>query len=65
MSTCVPEGHNHQQGGDEVDGLCPDHLPADGAGPLPELLDAVVPVIPVPEGAGKIQVLQSMDNNIG
>ena len=27
---------------------------ADSAGPLPELLDAVIPVIPVPEGTCKI-----------
>ncbi len=65
MYTCVPEGHHHQHSGNEVDRLCPDHLTADGAGPLPELLDAVVPVIPVSEGAGKVQVLHSMDNFVG
>ena len=65
MYTCVPEGHHHQHGGDKVDCLGPDHLHADSTGPLPKLLDAVVPIIPVPEGAGKVQVLQCMENLIG
>ena len=65
MYTCVQEGHHHQQGGDEVDGLCPDHLLAHSAGPLLELLNAVVPVIPVSVWTSKVYVLQSMDNFVG
>ena len=65
IHACVPEGHHHHQGCNEVDCLGPDHLTADSARPLLELLDAVVSVIPVPEWTGKVQILQCMNNLVG
>ena len=65
IHTCVPEGQHHKDCCKEVDCLGPDYLTADSARPLPELLDAVVSVIPVLVGTGKVQVLQCMNNFVG
>ena len=59
--TCVPKWHKHQYCGDNVDTECCRHLSASSSEPGPELLDAVIPLVPVTEGGGVVDVLQDVD----
>ena len=65
IHTCVQEGHQHQDCCKEVDRLGPEHLTTDSVRPVPELLESVVSVIPVPVGTGKVKVLQCVENLVG
>ena len=59
--TCVPKWHKHQYCGDDVDAECRRHLSASSSESYPELLDAVIPLVPVREGGGVVDVLQDVD----
>ena len=54
----MPKWHKHQYCGDNVDAECRRHLSASGSEPGPEILDAVIPLVPVREGGGVVDVLQ-------
>ena len=57
----MPKWHKHQYCADKVDAECRRHLSASGSEPGPELLDAVIPLVPVREGGGVVDVLQDVD----
>ena len=57
----MPKWHKHQYCGDNVDAECHSHLSASGSEPGPELLDAVIPLVPVSEGGGVVDVVQDVD----
>ena len=59
--TCVPKWYKHQSYADDVDTECRRHLSASSSEPGPELLDAVIPLVPVREGGGVVDVLQDVD----
>ena len=57
----MPKWHKHQYCGDDVDAECGRHLSASSSEPDLELLDAVIPFVPVREGGGVVNVLQDVD----
>ena len=57
----MPKRRKHQNCADDVDTECGRHLSASGSEPGPELLDAVIPLVPVREGGGVVNVLQDVD----
>ena len=59
--TRVPKRHKHKGCANDVDTECGCHLSASSSEPGPELLDAVIPLVPVREGGGVVDVLQDVD----
>ena len=57
----MPKWHKHQYCGDNVDAECRRHLSASTSEPSPELQDTVIPLVPVREGGGVVDVLQDVD----
>ena len=63
--TCVPKRRKHQDCADDVDAECRRHLSASRFEPDPELLDAVIPLVPVREGGRIVHILQNVNKLVG
>ena len=60
MLTCIPERKHHNPGDEDVDTECCRHLNVGGPEPPPELLDVMLPPVPVFVGGGKLDVFNEV-----